>query len=72
MSASEIVMMPTRRCKRCGRLLLSKEALEKGYGCQCAKHVRQEELDRQPIEGQMSLMDFLTESEEANDERHED
>ena len=61
----EITMMPTRRCKRCGRLLFSKEALEKGYGCQCAKHVRQEELARQPIDGQQSLMDFLTtESEE--------
>lgn len=61
----EITMMPTRRCKRCGRLLFSKEALEKGYGCQCAKHVRQEELERQPIDGQMNLMDFFkTESEE--------
>ena len=29
---SEIVMMPTRRCKRCGQLLFSKDALEKGYG----------------------------------------
>lgn len=68
-----IIMMPTRRCKRCGRLLFSKEALEKGYGCQCAKHVRQEELARKPIDGQLSLLDFLNiESEERDDEGYED
>lgn len=68
---SEIVMMPTRRCKRCGRLLFSKDALKKGYGCLCAKHVRQDELNQQPIEGQMNLLDFSTESEESADERYE-
>lgn len=69
---SEIVMMPTRRCKRCGRLLFSKDALKKGYGCLCAKHVRQDELDQQPIEGQMSLLDFSTENEEETHEGIED
>ena len=64
----DIVMMPTRRCKRCGRLLFSKEALEKGYGCQCAKHVRQEELDRQPVEGQITLFDYAESEDEENEE----
>ncbi len=59
MEKYEITMTPTRRCRRCGRLLFSREALENGYGCQCAKHVRQEELARKPIDGQISLMDFL-------------
>ena len=32
----EIFTIRARRCKRCGRLLTSAEAVEKGYGCQCA------------------------------------
>lgn len=68
---SDIVMMPTRRCKRCGRLLFSREALMKGYGCQCAKHVKKEELVPQIIdEEQMSLMDYLSENEVRDDEKN--
>lgn len=67
-----IVMMPTRRCKRCGRILFSKEALETGYGCQCAKHVRKEELEKEPYPGQINLLDFLTESEDKGDGENKD
>lgn len=29
-----IFTIQVRKCKRCGRLLTSKEAVERGYGCQ--------------------------------------
>lgn len=36
MSGDEVFTIQARRCKRCGRLLTSQEAVERGYGCQCA------------------------------------
>lgn len=58
-----IFMIQARRCKRCGRLLTNKEAVEKGYGCQCAKKVQIEEQEREPIPGQWSIFDILDEEE---------
>lgn len=62
---SEIFTIQARHCKRCGRLLVSKEGIENGYGCQCKKKTRLEELEKKPIDGQMNLFNFLTESEET-------
>ena len=59
---SEIFMIQARRCKRCGRLLVNQESVEQGYGCQCIKKTKQEEIDKQPINGQMELFDFFLES----------
>lgn len=56
---SEIFMIQARRCKRCGRLLVNQESVEQGYGCQCIKKIKQEEIDKQPINGQMELFDFF-------------
>ena len=56
---SEIFMIQARRCKRCGRLLVNQESVEQGYGCQCIKITKQEEIDKQPINGQMELFDFF-------------
>lgn len=56
---SEIFMILARRCKRCGRLLVNQESVEQGYGCQCIKKTKQEEIDKQPINGQMELFDFF-------------
>ncbi len=56
---SEIFMIQARRCKRCGRLLVNQESVEQGYGCQCIKKTKQEEIDKQPINGQMELFDFF-------------
>lgn len=50
-----IIMIQARHCKRCGRLLTSKEAVERGYGCQCAEKARKEEMEKQPIHGQRSI-----------------
>lgn len=56
----EIFTVRARRCKRCGRLLTSKEAVERGYGCQCAAKARQEEIERKPLPGQMNIFDFFS------------
>lgn len=55
----ETFMLKVRRCKRCGRLLTSAEAVERGYGCRCAQKTRMEEEEKQPIPGQMNLSEFL-------------
>lgn len=55
----EIFTIRARRCKRCGRLLTSTEAVQRGYGCQCAAKEKAEEIEREPLPGQMNIMDFL-------------
>lgn len=64
----EYFTLTARRCKECGRILTSKESVERGYGCQCARKAKQKELDRQPLPGQVQLNIFeQTESEETSD-----
>lgn len=67
----EIFTIEARKCKRCGRLIFSKEALERGYGCLCERKAKEdgtygkERREDENLPGQMSLMDyFKTESEE--------
>lgn len=60
----EIFTIKARKCKRCGRLLTSPHAVELGYGCQCASKARKEELEREPMPGQMSILDFYGKEEE--------
>lgn len=55
----DVFTILARRCKRCGRLLVNQESVEQGYGCQCIKKTKQEEIDKQPIDGQMELFDFF-------------
>ena len=59
-----IFMIKARKCKRCGRLLTSKDAIEKGLGCQCAMKAAKEELEKEPIPGQMDIFDFFEKPEE--------
>ena len=60
-----IFYIQARRCLRCGRLLTSKEAVERGYGCQCAAQAKKAEEAAEPIPGQISLFDvFHGEQEE--------
>lgn len=54
-----IFTIQARRCKRCGRLLTSKEAVERGYGCQCAEKARREAAAKEPIPGQRSIFDYI-------------
>ena len=51
----EIFSIPVRRCKRCGRLLFSSNALKTGYGCQCARKAKNEELENKPDPNQITL-----------------
>lgn len=62
----EVFTIQVRRCKRCGRLLTSKEAAERGYGCQCLRKEQEEARAKEPIPGQMNLLDGF--GEEAQDD----
>lgn len=62
--SGEIFMVRACLCKRCGRLLTSTEAVERGYGCQCAAKAKTEEQAQAPIPGQMNIMDYLNDETE--------
>ncbi len=59
----ELFTIQARRCKRCGRLLTSQEAVERGYGCQCAIKAKREEEAQKPIPGQRTIFDYLEDAE---------
>lgn len=65
MSGDEVFTIQARRCKRCGRLLTSQEAVERGYGCQCAMKAKREEEAQKPIpvdaDGFMNIPDGIDE-----------
>ena len=52
---NEIFTIQARRCKRCGGLLTSTQALRDGYGPCCLRKMRQEERDREALKDQYSL-----------------
>lgn len=54
----EIFTIKARKCKRCGGILTSKQAVEDGYGHVCKMKTLEEKNARQPISGQMTLMDY--------------
>lgn len=59
----EIFMIRARRCLRCGRLLTSQEAVENGYGCRCKELAVAEERAKEPIPGQLSILDLFKEDQ---------
>lgn len=52
----EIFMVKARRCKRCGGLLTSKQAVADGYGHVCKMKELGDLEARQPLPGQMTLL----------------
>ena len=54
---SEIFTIPARRCKRCGGLLTSAEAIRDGYGSCCLRQMRQEARAKEEAKNQYSLFD---------------
>lgn len=62
---NEIFTIPARRCKRCGGLLTSTQALRDGYGPCCLRKMRQEERDREALKDQYSLFEPNQAPEEA-------
>lgn len=56
---SEIFTVPARRCKRCGGLLTSEQAIRDGYGSCCLKKIKQEERAKEEAKNQCSLFDGM-------------
>lgn len=54
---SEVFTIPARRCKRCGGLLTSDQAIRDGYGSCCLRKMRQEERAKEQLKNQCSLFD---------------
>ena len=55
MSDEETFTLRVRRCKGCGRILTSRESVERGYGCSCLQKAKDEEDARKPLDGQINL-----------------
>jgi hypothetical protein len=55
----EVFWTRVRRCKLCGRLLFSEDALKDGYGCSCRQKARRIEEEKQPIPGQMTIEEWF-------------
>lgn len=62
---SDIFTIKARRCKRCGGLLTSKQAVEDGYGHVCKMKTQAELRAAMPDPNQISLFEAL-EAEEEN------
>lgn len=67
MTDDRIFIIKARRCLRCGRLLTSEQALKTGFGCDCARKVKKEELERQPIPGQITVDEWIQNTETEGD-----
>ena len=55
--SSEIFTIQARRCRRCGGLLTSRQALEDGYGHVCKIKAFEERAAKEPLDGQISLFE---------------
>jgi len=64
MNNDEIFTIKARRCKRCGGLLTSKQAVEDGYGHVCKIKIVKEEEARKLDEMQVNIFDILQKNEE--------
>lgn len=60
---SEVFTIPARRCKRCGGLLTSEQAIKDGYGSCCLRKMRQEERAKEEAKNQYSLFNNSEEGE---------
>ncbi|MCD7852975.1 MAG: hypothetical protein LUG15_03200 [Oscillospiraceae bacterium] len=58
-NGGEIFVIQARRCKRCGGLLTSAEALRDGYGHVCRMKAREEEQAKAPDPNQINLFESL-------------
>ncbi len=54
---SEVFMISARRCKRCGGLLTSHQAIIDGYGSCCLRKMKLEEMERERAKNQYTLFD---------------
>ncbi|MCD8311249.1 MAG: hypothetical protein LUD43_01915 [Firmicutes bacterium] len=63
-SGDEIFTIKARKCKRCGGLLTSKQAVEDGYGHVCKMKARAEAEAARPDPNQITLFEAFDEAEE--------
>ena len=59
MKEDDVFQIPARKCKRCGGLLTSSQALKDGYGHTCKMKNRQEELEREELKNQCSFFEEI-------------
>lgn len=55
MNRDEVFTIKARRCKRCGGLLTSAQALKDGYGHSCKLKVQAEKRRRLAMKNQLTL-----------------
>ncbi len=61
----EIFTVKARRCRRCGGLLTSKQAVEDGYGHVCKMKTNAEIEAAKPDVNQLTLFDEIEEQEDT-------
>lgn len=66
--AGEIFTIPARRCRRCGGLLTSAQAIKDGYGHVCKMRTTREEREREAAKDQISIFDLPGASGEGQNE----
>lgn len=66
MEHDDIFTIPARRCKRCGGLLTSAQAIRDGYGHTCKMKAYREALIRKEMKNQMSL--FSADAQDTHSE----
>lgn len=62
--AGDVFMVRARRCKRCGGLLTSAQAVADGYGHVCKMKELGELEAKKPLPGQMNLLEDMEEGSE--------
>lgn len=62
----EIFTIPARRCKRCGGLLTSNQALRDGYGPCCLRKIKLEKIAKEKAKNQFSLFPQEGETERSD------
>lgn len=63
----DVFTIKARRCKRCGGILTSAQALRDGYGSCCLQKIRKEERAKEEAKNQYSL--FTTMEADAEPEQ---
>lgn len=58
---NEVFQIPARRCRRCGGLLTSEQAIRDGYGHICRMKERREAAEREEAKNQYSLFNGMEE-----------
>ncbi len=61
-TVSDVFTISARKCRRCGGILTSKEAVEKGFGHTCLRKEKQEKAEKEIDERQLSFFERNSDS----------